>query len=530
MTSTPPTTAPLGAGPDGATGDVDVAVVGAGPVGLVLGILLAQRGRSVVILEQWPSPYALPRAVHFDAEVGRLLQSCGIGDELRAISQPAEIYEWQNGAGQTLLRFGRVGVAASGWPFSSMFAQPDLERLLAERAASLPGLGVRRGVRVRSLDQRDDHVELGCVAVGLGSDHQLVEAADQLAPVRAGYVVGCDGANSTVRDLLGVDVEDRGFFYDWLIVDVILDEPRGFDPINLQVCDPARPTTAVSGGPGRRRWEFMRLPHETIEDLNQEPRAWELLEPWEVRPGNARLERHAVYTFQARTAEQWQVGRAFLAGDAAHQMPPFAGQGMCAGIRDAANLAWKLDLVLGGLADPALLATYDEERRPSAQAAIDFSVELGKVICVPDPVEATARDEAMAAGFDGGVSEVPGLPGITSGLVQTGATQAGEPFPQADLGGRLFDDVHGAGLRLVTVDPTVGDLDPELAAWFATIGGSVVDVTGIADELAAWFDAHQVRWALQRPDFALFGTAGDRTGAETMLTELRHRLTPSPAH
>jgi 2-polyprenyl-6-methoxyphenol hydroxylase-like FAD-dependent oxidoreductase len=514
------------ASPDGAEErDVDVAIVGAGPVGLVLAILLAQRGRSVLVLEQWPSPYPLPRAVHFDHEVGRILQSCGIGNELRAAVEPAEIYEWQNGSGETLLRFGRVGLAASGWPFSSMFCQPDLEALLDGRARSLPGLEVRRGVSVRSVEQSDDHVVLGSADVELDDLRGLVERDGDAAAIRAGYVVGCDGANSTIRDLLGVAIDDRGFFYDWLIVDVILDEPRVFDPINLQVCDPLRPTTAVSGGPGRRRWEFMRLPDESIEDLRDEARAWQLLERWDVRPDNARLERHAVYTFQARVAERWQVGRAFVAGDAAHQMPPFAGQGMCAGIRDAANLAWKLDLVLGGQADPQLLMSYDEERRPSANAAVDFSIELGKVICVPDLAEAAARDDAMAAGFDGSVSEAPGLPGIATGVVRANSPMAGEQFPQGHQDGARFDDVHGTGFHLVTVDPAAADLDPDVAGWFATIGGAVVDVAGGWPDLDAWFDAQGVRWALQRPDFHLFGTANDVTGAAALLDDLRQRLT-----
>jgi 2-polyprenyl-6-methoxyphenol hydroxylase-like FAD-dependent oxidoreductase len=496
-------------GPEGAeaAAPVDVAIVGAGPVGLVLGILLAQHGRSVVVLEQWPNPYALPRAVHFDHEVGRLLQSCGIGAELRAVSEPAETYEWRNGDGVTLLRFGRVGIALSGWPFSSMFCQPELEALLEERTAALPMLEVRRGVRVTGLEQHEDHVAI----------------QNTTASVTARYVVGCDGANSTVRTMLDVPINDRGFFYDWLIVDVILDEARVFDPPNLQVCDPTRPTTAVSGGPGRRRWEFMRLPDERIEDLNDASKAWELLAPWGVHPGNARLERHAVYTFQARAAAQWQVGRVFLAGDAAHQMPPFAGQGMCAGIRDAANLAWKLDLVLDGWASPALLTTYDEERRPSADAAIEFSIELGKVICVPDPAEAAARDQGMASVYDGGLSEVPGLPGIASGLIANGTPLAGEVFPQGEIDGHWFDDVHGAGWRLVTVDPAWGDLDPAVIGWFGTIGGALVNIAGSAD-LTVWFETHQVGWALQRPDFHLFGTAMDLDGATDLLAELRRQL------
>ncbi len=319
----------------------DVAIVGYGPVGSVLAILLAQFGRSVTVLERWTEPYPLPRAVHFDHEVGRILQGCGIGDELRTISEPADIYEWRNADGTTLLRFGQAGDGPSGWPASSMFNQPMIEQLLDRRAREV-GVDVRRGVEVTGIEQGDDRV--------------VVAGANGMS-ASARYVIGCDGANSTVRMLTGLPVTDLGFFYDWLIVDVILAEPRVFDPINLQICDPTRPTTAVSGGPGRRRWEFMRLPHEPLDELNEETRAWELLAPWDVRPDNAQLERHAVYTFNARYAEKWRSERVFLAGDAAHLMPPFAGQGMCSGLRDAANLAWKLDLVLGGIAADELLDT-----------------------------------------------------------------------------------------------------------------------------------------------------------------------------
>jgi 2-polyprenyl-6-methoxyphenol hydroxylase-like FAD-dependent oxidoreductase len=494
-----------------ADADADVAIVGAGPSGLVLAVLLAQRGRSVIVLERQEQPYPLPRAVHFDDEVGRLLQSCGIGDELRATSEPAEVYEWRNAEGTTLLRFGRLGTGPSGWPFSSMFCQPDLEALVEARARTLPTIEVRRGISVDSIEQGDKGVTLGCGEHGA---------------VRARYAVGCDGANSTVRHLLDIDVDDRGFAYDWLIVDVILDEPRVFDPINLQVCDPARPTTAVSGGPGRRRWEFMRLPEESIQELADEAVAWQLLEDWDVHPGNARIERHAVYTFQARVAERWREDRAFLAGDAAHLMPPFAGQGMCSGIRDVANLAWKLDLVLAGHAGAELLATYEQERRPSAELAIGLSVELGQVICEPDVAAAAARDEAMAAAVTGEVSEVPGQPGIGEGLVHPQAPLAGEPSLQPCLDAGWFDDVHGAGWRLVTTEPSADPLDADLVAWFESIGGAVVVLAGAAPDLAAWCEQHEVRWALQRPDFHLYGAAADAAAATTLLEHLQERLQP----
>ena len=486
----------------------DVAVVGYGPVGNALSILLAQLGCAVTVLERWTEPYALPRAVHFDHEVGRILQSCGVGDELRTISEPADIYEWRNAAGTTLLRFGQAGDGPSGWPASSMFNQPMVEQLLDRRAQQV-GVDVRRGVEVIGIEQRDDSV--------------VVTSPDGRS-FSARYVVGCDGANSSVRTLAELPVTDLGYFYDWLIVDVILDQPRVFDPINLQICDPARPTTAVSGGPGRRRWEFMRLPHESLDELNKEERAWELLAPWDVHPANARLERHAVYTFNARYAEKWRAERVFLAGDAAHLMPPFAGQGMCSGLRDVANLAWKLDLVLRDFAADELLDSYQSERLPSARAAIDFSMELGKVICVPDRAEAAARDEAMAAGVGDEPAPAPGLPGITSGFIHPTAPHAGLQLVQGKDCGRLFDEVYGNGWRLVLLGTDVECIGPNERAWFESIGGRAVALVDPDPHFVRWFAEHDTTCALQRPDFYLYGTAPAAEEATTLLADLRHHV------
>lgn len=239
-----------------------------------------------------------------------------------------------------------------------MFCQPELEAVIESRADALTSIEVRRGVEVVAIEQRDDLVMIGC---------------DTGQVITARYAVG-DGANSTVRQQLGVEIDDRGFFYDWLIVDAVLDEPRTFDPVNLPGVG-SRDVRIHGVFGGRCGGSSCACP-TVIEELNDERRAWDLLAPWDVTPANARLERHAVYTFQARAATEWQLDRILLAGDAAHLMPPFAGQGMCAGIRDAANLAWKLDLVLGDHADPGLLATYQQERLPSATAAIDFSISL----------------------------------------------------------------------------------------------------------------------------------------------------------
>ena len=270
----------------------DVAIVGYGPVGAALAILLGQRGHRVVVLERHLEPYPLPRAVHYDHEVARILQACGVADRCAAIVEPADVYEFQGADRRTLLRFGRLGNGPSGWPQSSMFSQPDLEAVLFDRVGELACVELRRGWQVVGLDVGDDAV---VVQTGRG-------------PVRARYVVGCDGANSTIRGLIDIPMADRAFFYDWLVVDVVFDEPRVFDPLNVQICDPARPTTVVSGGPGRRRWEFMALPGESTEELNEEATAWRLLDPFDARPDNARLEKHAVYRFQARWVDEWRRG------------------------------------------------------------------------------------------------------------------------------------------------------------------------------------------------------------------------------
>ena len=355
--------------------------------------------------------------------------------------------------------------------------------------------------------------------------------------LRARFAVGCDGANSFVREQIGSGWHDLGFHFDWLVVDVLPSDPRWEGPLNWQLCDPARPTTLVSGGPGRRRWEFMRLPHETLEELNSEETAWRLLEAWGVHPGDAKLERHAVYTFRARWADRWRNGRALIAGDAAHQMPPFAGQGMCAGMRDAANLAWKLDLVLAGRASETLLDSYPSERAGHVDAMIQLSVALGRVICVADPEEAAARDLRMAA--EARERRAPletQLPALGPGCFADGTPAAGQLFVQDQVraGARagLFDDVVGRGFALVSPhgDPSLG-LDPELAPWFASLGGITAHVAkgGPIDDLNAgytrWFDARGVAVVLQRPDGYVFGSAPKLEDAGSLLGALRERLT-----
>ncbi|MEU1888274.1 bifunctional 3-(3-hydroxy-phenyl)propionate/3-hydroxycinnamic acid hydroxylase [Micromonospora rifamycinica] len=515
--------------------DADVVIVGNGPIGATLSVLLAQRGWRVTVLERRPRPYRLPRATSFDGETARLLAGTGIGPEIGRITAPASGYQWRTATGETLLDIVFTTSGPYGWPDANTMHQPALEELVAARVASLPGVTVLRGHEV----------------VGITDDDRLVQVrtTDDDGATRvlsARWVVGCDGANSFVRHHLDVAVTDLGFSYEWLLCDVQLREPREFVPTNVQICDPARPTTQVGSGPGRRRWEFMRLPGESAAELNETDTAWRLLAPYGVDPGNADLLRSTTYIFQARWAEQWRVGHVLLAGDAAHLMPPFAGQGMCSGIRDVVNLSWKLDLVLRGAAAESLLDSYTEERRTQVREATLASVQLGRVICVTDPVAAAERDATVLANRRG---RPPGRPEpakpLTAGLLHRrpgadgAAPPAGAVVPQGRVthGGAtgLFDDVVGRGFVLLTTEDPRAALDGERLAFLAGLDthlvrllppegapqDGVVDVDDVYRPYLAGFAAS---YLLVRPDYHVFGAAHDPAGVRDLVDDLRDQL------
>ncbi|GGU94410.1 3-(3-hydroxyphenyl)propionate hydroxylase [Streptomyces albospinus] len=518
--------------------DFDVVIVGYGPVGQLMALLLGGRGWRVGVVERWPEAYKRPRAVSFDDEIARVLAAAGLARQFPYFSEPAPDYEWRNAAGQTLLYYNRRRIGASGWPQVSRFHQPHLEQALDGRVRGLRSTQVCRG-----------HEAVELVDLGDRAEVTVRDPAQQHYSLSAAYIIGCDGANSFVREHLQTSVTDLGFFYDWLIVDVIPHEP--WPQINLQICDPARPTTLVSGGPGRRRWEFMRMPGETLDDLNRRETAWRLLKPWNLTPDNTTLERHTVYTFQGRWADRWRDGRLLLAGDAAHQMPPFAGQGMCSGMRDAANLAWKLDLVLRGTASSSLLDTYTSERCAHVQHAIGTSIELGKVICVTDPEAAAARDQAMLEAEGRPEFALPPLPPATLGPGLLHSAPDGQPVPPAGHVARqgwvrapdgrtgLLDEIVGTGFHiLVTADPGP-HLSADQRAFLSSIGTRLIRMVpseqlvpkdaqaghvtvGDLDNVLQGTDRTV---AIIRPDFYIYGISDTLADLPALVDELRAGLT-----
>ncbi|MEB0196455.1 bifunctional 3-(3-hydroxy-phenyl)propionate/3-hydroxycinnamic acid hydroxylase [Pseudomonas sp. 5S4] len=436
---------------------VDIAIAGYGPVGQTLAILLGQMGYSVAVFERWPALYPLPRAVFYDHEIRRIFLSMGLGEELAKISQPSARYQWFNADWKVLVEIDWSAESISDGPFGYLFNQPLLEAALDRKAKSIGNVQVHQGWEATALKQ-DNH---GCDMVlnrVIRQDGKFLLGEEQQS-VRARYVIGADGANSFVRQSLGIEWQDLGFQEDWLVVDL---QPKPGVPLDVpdigQWCNPERPTTMVPGGPGYRRWEFMRLPHEAIEDLQDTDKVWSLLSRW-VTPDTATLVRHAVYQFRSRIASNWHSGRVMLAGDAAHVMPPFMGQGMCSGIRDAWNLSWRLDLLMRGLADETLLDGYTLERKPQIRAVIEASMAMGKVVCVSDPVEAAERD---AAYLSGNVAPLPPFPGLTDGLLPKAGPLRGTlgVHGSIEIGGKVsrYDDVIGRGFHLLVS----GELDPLL--------------------------------------------------------------------
>ncbi|QEU96787.1 bifunctional 3-(3-hydroxy-phenyl)propionate/3-hydroxycinnamic acid hydroxylase [Streptomyces kanamyceticus] len=489
----------------GGHGCVDVAVVGCGPVGMTLAALLGKAGHSVVVFERYPGLYGLPRAASLDGEVMRALQGLGLADELAPALRRQEAYEWRNGAGELLIRQVFRAVGTSGWADLYMFHQPDLEKALHGLCAALPNVDIRFGTKVTGLTQDRDRVTLD-TADGTG--------------LAARHVVGCDGGNSFVRAALDIEQDDLGFAEPWLVCDFELRRPAaelGLPPM-LQIGDPEGPTTVITTTAGRQRFAFMLDEGDDAERERTAERVWSRVARHLSRD-DADIVRAATYTFQSLVARRWRDGRVLLAGDAAHQMPPFLGQGMCAGIRDVLNIAFKLDLVRRGVQGADVLDTYQSEREPHVRGVTELSVELGREHTVRDPVLARERDTVLKA-RQAALKEPERirLPDLGPGLFASGGGGLSVQGRVSD--GRrtgLLDEIVGGGFRLLVTAEALPLLDvPALADLGVTVVGFGATAAG---RVVADLDGTHRRWladlgataAAVRPDHYVYAAGPDAT-------------------
>jgi 3-(3-hydroxy-phenyl)propionate hydroxylase len=459
---------------------------------VTLAVLLARRGVKVIVAEKEADIFPLPRAAHVDHESMRILQEAGVADVVMATSRRAARYDFRNAKGDLLLRFdGSDKIGTGGWPGANMIHQPSVEAALRRSLANYGKDALYSQWELKSF--ADD---------GTGVTAQIA-TPDGDKSIRARFLVGADGARSPVRQASGIAFDDLNFEEPWLVVDVLVKDETKLPRDNLQICDPKRPTTCVLMGQGRHRWEFMIKPGETAEQVSDEAFVEKLLEPWGVN-GAVDIERTAVYTFRARIADRWRKGRVLLAGDAAHQTPPFAGQGMCAGLRDAANLGWKLAAVVKGEASELLLESYQPERETHARATIAMAIMMGRTVCITSKWGAFVRDMKFRLGRALGrlPDGPPTYPPISAGAILIGSPAAGSYFPQAVSDQAKLDEVLGLEPCLIVKElPT----KPR----FAVVKAMGVDEPALApfaSQLRRWLDDFGVQAVLVRPDHYVFGT------------------------
>lgn len=501
----------------------DVAVVGLGPSGAVAAALLGRAGLDVYVCDKQHDVYDKPRAIALDHEILRVFQQLGIVEQVEPFCEPFTDSVYYGVDGRMIRRMTMVAEPyPQGHVPSIVFTQPQVEAVLRQAVRAQPNVTVATGMALTGLAQDDTGVTL-----------ELQAEDGRSQSVRTRYVIGCDGASSTTRGLVGLALEDLDFDEPWLVIDVLANE-RGLAKLpttSVQYCEPERPCSFLICPGNHRRWEISLKDGEDPKQAATPEGAWQHLARW-IGPDDATLWRQASYRFHALVAERWREGRVFIAGDAAHQQPPFLGQGMCQGVRDVANLAWKLTAVLrgrvAGEAAERLLDSYGTERKAFVRALTTTIKSIGAVICERDPAKARERDERLLAAGGGSVKPTPRqdvLPRLVDGLV-TDTPAAGTLFPQpwVQHAGRRqrLDDVVGTGWRVVTA---VGFEAPVLPAALdlrlAALGPSLPEADGV---LADWFAVHGARVALVRPDHYVYGTAADAAGLQALLDGLRERL------
>lgn len=527
--------------------DADVLVAGYGPSGATIAALLGRRGWRVVVVEQAAAIYDKPRAITADQEALRIFQEIGIADEVAAAAVPHPGTDYLGLDGQIIKRFYPAPPPEPlGWMPNFMFMQPELEATLRRAVDRLGTVRTLLGHQLLEVTQHEEGVEA-----------RVRRAADgAVVTLRARHLVAADGASSAVRKQLAPAIEDLTFDEWWLVVDAWIRGPVDLPRRAVQYCRPSRPGTYMVGPGALRRWEIKMLPHETPQQFESHEAVWRVLGDF---VDTTALEhcRTAVYRFHALVVEQWRHDRVFLMGDAAHQMPPFLGQGLCAGVRDAFNLAWKLDAVMRGQAAPRLLDTYTDERKRHVRTVVEHAKEFGLIIGELDPAAARERDRRLGAELAAGHAETVRqrfIPGLETGLIDCDASSkpvpgAGELLAQPwvrEGGGpwQRLDDVVGPRFLIAAIAPQVFDaVDDALRARWAALDGRWLALRApgapaardalLLEErdglLAGWLQERGAVALVARPDRYVYGIARSGADLHRLVRELGSAIGSQPA-
>jgi 3-(3-hydroxy-phenyl)propionate hydroxylase len=499
--------------PESTESDYEVVIVGYGPTGVTLANFLGSFGIRTLVLEREHDLYARARAVTVDGKTIRQFQALGLDEALKADMDITPAVRWKTYDGRELLRTtfteGPMGHASS-----YMIFQPAVEATLRRAVVRYEGLvDVHFGESFADLEQDSSGVTIRTVT------EEGVEAT-----YKAGYVIGADGGSSVVRQALGVELEGTTRERLWIVIDAKVTRWWPERHILTFWSDPVRPCVDVPLALDHHRWEFPLGEHETREQFESEEAVWRLLAPLGIDSTKVQILHKAFYNHHVRQAGDWKIGRVLLAGDSAHMMPPWAGQGMQSGMRDAANIAWKLRCVLRFGVDDSLLDTYQTERQPNVISVTNQSVGIGKLIEIDATRTQVLRNRmnAFLTRVRGARRSVGVKPELQAGFI-TGApgpnSAVGKMVPQplvaTQSGHRtLFDTLLGTDFAVVglDVDPRSILTDSELRDWLR-IGARIItlrsshsapendaDIVDFQDVLAPWFHKHSARVLVLRPD------------------------------
>lgn len=523
----------------------DVAIIGYGPTGLALAYWLGSAGHNVVVIERWSDLYTLPRAGHVDGEVMRLFQRMGIAEPIAADSSITRHTVIRDADGARMATIPAEPSNQGWWSHYSLY-QPNLERMLDDAVRATGHVTIRQGWQADTLEEdADGHFRIG-IAFGKSHDGQWV-ATGERQELTTRWVIGADGANSFVSRYMNGMVEDLGFAARDLVVFADRIDPgvgATMPDSEVGMMLPRPYCAWRESGKRFARWEFSVHDDESTTEMSAEAKAWELIAPWGFTPDNSRLIRHTVFEFQTLMLDQWRCGNIVLAGDAAHRMPPFQGQGMCSGQRDAAALAWRLDLVLRGISGAAILDSYTGERKPQVLELTKVASERARLYWSTDPEVMRDRDAKMrtglvAANLNNGYGTVPAL---TDGILMRNGGQLTPPagqlsaqFTVARMGEEFLLDNHvGASWLLLSVDQSLlGSLrtaDRDVLRQLGTVEvvfGADAGQEGFEDvggKYARWLNDLGCGLVLVRPDCYIFGGAADADGVRSLFESLREQL------